>query len=139
MGFEGIIGFLQCAQHGLVVDVTGPRKVDSAPAPLIASRLPATSPIAVSTPIRAVAAARLRSAAAISARRESGAAGSPTAIDFASRRALAVTRTNQRLAVVSIYKALGGGWEIFAQADHDCGGADGTSNLRFTKQVTRRP
>ncbi|MNM13895.1 Toluene efflux pump outer membrane protein TtgI precursor [compost metagenome] len=43
--------------------------------------------------------------------------------DFASRRALAVARTNQRLAVVSIYKALGGGWEICAQAGDDCGGA----------------
>ncbi len=37
--------------------------------------------------------------------------------DFASRRALAVARTQQRLAVVSIYKALGGGWEVCAQAD----------------------
>ena len=43
--------------------------------------------------------------------------------DFASRRALAVARTNQRLAVVSIYKALGGGWEVCAQASDDCGGA----------------
>lgn len=54
--------------------------------------------------------------------------------DFASRRALAVARTNQRLAVVSIYKALGGGWEICAQAaDQDCGGAHGMPNLRFAK------
>jgi multidrug efflux system outer membrane protein len=53
--------------------------------------------------------------------------------DFASRRALAVARTNQRLAVVSIYKALGGGWEICAEADHDCGGADGIPNLGFAK------
>lgn len=53
--------------------------------------------------------------------------------DFASRRALAVARTNQRLAVVSIYKALGGGWEICAQADHDCGGADGIPNSHFAK------
>jgi multidrug efflux system outer membrane protein len=59
--------------------------------------------------------------------------------DFASRRALAVARTNQRLAVVSIYKALGGGWEICSQAEHDCGGADGTPNLRFTKQIANRP
>ncbi|MGH8085865.1 MAG: efflux transporter outer membrane subunit [Lysobacter sp.] len=59
--------------------------------------------------------------------------------DFASRRALAVARTNQRLAVVSIYKALGGGWEICAQADHDCGGAGGTPNLRFTKPIAHRP
>ncbi|TCV97714.1 multidrug efflux system outer membrane protein [Luteibacter rhizovicinus] len=59
--------------------------------------------------------------------------------DFASRRALAVARTNQRLAVVSIYKALGGGWEICSEADHDCGGADGTPALRFAKQITQRP
>ena len=52
--------------------------------------------------------------------------------DFASRRALAVARTNQRLAVVSIYKSLGGGWEVCAEADHDCGGADGP-NLGFAK------
>ena len=53
--------------------------------------------------------------------------------DFASQRALAVARTHQRLAVVSIYKALGGGWEICAQADQDCGIADGVSNLRAVK------
>lgn len=53
--------------------------------------------------------------------------------DFASRRALAVARTHQRLAVVSIYKALGGGWEICTQADQDCSGADGMSNLRVVK------
>ena len=47
--------------------------------------------------------------------------------DFACRRALAVVRTQQQLAVVSIYKALGGGWEVCARADQDCGGADGTS------------
>jgi len=54
-------------------------------------------------------------------------------IDFASRRALAAARTNQRLAVVSICKALGGGWEICAGADHDCGGADGIPNLAFAR------
>lgn len=59
--------------------------------------------------------------------------------DFASRRALAVARTNQRLAVVSIYKALGGGWEICAEGNQDCGGADGTSNLRDAKQITKKP
>lgn len=53
--------------------------------------------------------------------------------DFASRRALAVARTNQRLAVVSIYKALGGGWEICAQADQDCSGAEPSSKLRAAK------
>lgn len=45
--------------------------------------------------------------------------------DFASRRSLAVARTNHRLAVVGIHKALGGGWEICAEGDHDCSGADG--------------
>jgi multidrug efflux system outer membrane protein len=58
--------------------------------------------------------------------------------DFTSQRALAVDRTNQRLAVVSIYKALGGGWEICAQEYYDCGGADGTPNSRFAKQITDR-
>lgn len=53
--------------------------------------------------------------------------------DFASRRALAVARTHQQLAVVSIYKALGGGWEICTPADQDCGGAHGPSNLRVVK------
>lgn len=53
--------------------------------------------------------------------------------NFASQRALAVARTHQRLAVVSIYKALGGGWEICAQASQDCGGAVGLSNLRVVK------
>lgn len=53
--------------------------------------------------------------------------------DFASRRALAVARTDQRLAVVGIYKALGGGWEICAQGDQDCSGADGIPNLGVAK------
>ena len=53
--------------------------------------------------------------------------------DFASRRALAVARTDQRLAVVSIYKALGGGWELCAQADRVCGGATGSPNWRAVK------
>ncbi|MNT60948.1 Outer membrane protein OprM precursor [compost metagenome] len=59
--------------------------------------------------------------------------------DFTSRRALAVARTHQRLAVVSIYKALGGGWEGCAQADHGCGGADGTSNPRVMNQIAQKP
>ncbi len=54
--------------------------------------------------------------------------------DYASRRALAVARTNQRLAVVSIYKALGGGWEICAEAEQDCGGADGMPNSSVANQ-----
>lgn len=53
--------------------------------------------------------------------------------DFASRRVLAIARTQQRLAVVSIYKALGGGWEVCAQSDQDCDRADGTSKLRGAK------
>lgn len=53
--------------------------------------------------------------------------------EFVSRRALAVARTHQRLAIVSLYKALGGGWEICAQADQDYGGAGDISNLRAVK------
>jgi len=45
--------------------------------------------------------------------------------DFASRRALVVARTNQRLAIVSIYKALGGGWLPCTREEIDCGGARG--------------
>ncbi|MET4575437.1 TolC family protein [Ottowia thiooxydans] len=59
--------------------------------------------------------------------------------DFASRRALAVARTNQRLAVVSIYKALGGGWEICGQPDQDCGGADGKPNSRLKTYFAKKP
>lgn len=58
---------------------------------------------------------------------------------FSSRRALAVARTNQRLAVVSIYKALGGGWEICTQVGQDCGGATGIANLAGAKKVGLRP
>lgn len=36
--------------------------------------------------------------------------------DFASLRSLAVARTNHRLAVVSIHKALGGGWDVCAES-----------------------
>lgn len=53
--------------------------------------------------------------------------------DFASGSALAVARTRQRLAVVSIYKALGGGWESCAQAEQDCSGAAAISNLPVDK------
>ena len=53
--------------------------------------------------------------------------------DFASRRALADARTRQRLAVVSIYKALGGGWEVCAGAELDCSGSDGRLSLRAAK------
>lgn len=59
--------------------------------------------------------------------------------DFASRRALAMARTQQRLAVVSIYKALGGGWELCAWTRQDCGGADGTSSARLATQISPLP
>lgn len=48
--------------------------------------------------------------------------------DFASQRALAVARTNQQLAIVSIYKALGGGWEVSTQTERNCNGASGIAN-----------
>ncbi|OKB68297.1 hypothetical protein BHU62_02160 [Serratia marcescens] len=47
--------------------------------------------------------------------------------DFASRRAVAIARANQQLAVVSIYKALGGGWEACTTALKDCRGARGST------------
>jgi len=59
--------------------------------------------------------------------------------DFTSRRALVVARTNQRLAVVSIYKALGGGWEVCAGGDQDCSGAGGSENLSFVEKISTRP
>jgi multidrug efflux system outer membrane protein len=59
--------------------------------------------------------------------------------DFTSRRALVVARTNQRLAVVSIYKALGGGWEVCAQAQQDCSGAGDSENLSFVNPISARP
>ena len=40
--------------------------------------------------------------------------------DFTSRRALTIARTNQRLAIVSLYKALGGGWELCTREGQDC-------------------
>lgn len=59
--------------------------------------------------------------------------------DFASRRALAIARTQQRLAVVSIYKALGGGWELCAWTRQDCGGADGTPSASLATQISPGP
>ncbi|MDD2056902.1 efflux transporter outer membrane subunit [Pseudomonas sp. GD03860] len=59
--------------------------------------------------------------------------------DLNSRRALAVARTNQRLAVVSIYKALGGGWEVCTQPDQDCSGAGESKSLSFVRQISARP
>lgn len=46
--------------------------------------------------------------------------------DFTSRRTLTVARTDQKLAIVSIYKALGGGWEIFTEIGRNY---DGTPKL----------
>ncbi len=59
--------------------------------------------------------------------------------DFASRRALVVARTRQRLAIVSIYKALGGGWEICTRVDQDCSGGTGLARASLKKQITLRP
>ena len=59
--------------------------------------------------------------------------------DYASRRALTAARTRQRLAVVGIYKALGGGWEICAQAQQDCDGAGATSDVSLAKQMLQKP
>ncbi|MHA0854905.1 TolC family protein, partial [Serratia nematodiphila] len=56
--------------------------------------------------------------------------------DFSSRRAVAHARTRQRLAVVSIYKALGGGWEVCATAMSDCRGA---GNSSIAKKVDGKP
>ncbi|WP_317233293.1 TolC family protein [Serratia fonticola] len=47
---------------------------------------------------------------------------------FASQRALVVARTNQQLTIVSIYKALGGGWEVCTQTERNCNGASGIAN-----------
>ncbi|MCC7635386.1 efflux transporter outer membrane subunit [Stenotrophomonas rhizophila] len=55
--------------------------------------------------------------------------------DFASRRALVVARTEQRLAIVSIYKALGGGWVPCTEAGSACGGASGAPEGRLTGPV----
>ncbi|CAI0767288.1 efflux transporter outer membrane subunit [Serratia proteamaculans] len=53
--------------------------------------------------------------------------------DFASRRALSVARIDQQLAIVSIYKALGGGWQACTSGLNDCRGADGTTNSQRVK------
>ncbi|MDD0976236.1 efflux transporter outer membrane subunit [Pseudomonas fontis] len=59
--------------------------------------------------------------------------------DFASRRALTVARTNQRLALVSVYKALGGGWEYCAQTDHACDAAERLTQPALLKQAAYTP
>ncbi|WP_420066569.1 efflux transporter outer membrane subunit [Pseudomonas chlororaphis] len=59
--------------------------------------------------------------------------------DFTSRRALTVARTRQRLAVVSIYKALGGGWEICSPVDHGCGTAGRPAPLTRVKEIAAGP
>ncbi|CAI0877178.1 Outer membrane protein oprM precursor [Serratia liquefaciens] len=58
--------------------------------------------------------------------------------DFNSRRALAVARTEQQLAVVSIYKALGGGWQVCTVETTLCGGAKTRPNLPLAKQIPDR-
>lgn len=58
--------------------------------------------------------------------------------DFNSRRALAVARTEQQLAVVSIYKALGGGWQVCTAETTLCGGAKTRPNLPLAKQIPDR-
>jgi len=59
--------------------------------------------------------------------------------DFTSRRALTIARTRQRLAIVSIYKALGGGWEICSQADRACGAVGAITPLTTAKEIAARP
>lgn len=79
--------------------------------------------------LRLLEAAASREAARLSRLRFSGGEGAYLDVldaeqsDFASRRTLAVARTNHRLAIVSIYKALGSGWEFCAEGDRDCSGA----------------
>ncbi|SDO44397.1 efflux transporter outer membrane subunit [Pseudomonas jinjuensis] len=58
--------------------------------------------------------------------------------DYLSRRALTIARTTQRLAIVSIYKALGGGWETCAGLDQRCHVADGNDHLPLAQQVGDR-
>ncbi|MNN32284.1 hypothetical protein D3C81_1460030 [compost metagenome] len=58
--------------------------------------------------------------------------------DYLSRRALTIARTTQRLAIVSIYKALGGGWETCAGPDQRCHVADGNDHLPLAQQAGDR-
>ncbi|KPD25428.1 MULTISPECIES: efflux transporter outer membrane subunit [Pseudomonas aeruginosa group] len=58
--------------------------------------------------------------------------------DYLSRRALSIARTRQRLAIVDIYKALGGGWEVCADPQQPCRvAADGVSPEREGAQASR--
>lgn len=57
--------------------------------------------------------------------------------DYLSRRALSIARTEQRLAVVGIYKALGGGWEACAGARR-CGVATGDTSPGVARQRDSR-
>lgn len=59
--------------------------------------------------------------------------------DFASRRALAAARTDHRLALVGIYKALGGGWEVCAQTNQNCSGAGAESTSSVGALSSHRP
>ncbi|EPU0249093.1 multidrug efflux transporter outer membrane subunit OpmE [Pseudomonas aeruginosa] len=57
--------------------------------------------------------------------------------DHLSRRALSIARTEQRLAVVGIYKALGGGWEACAGARR-CGVATDDTSPGVARQRDSR-
>lgn len=57
--------------------------------------------------------------------------------DYLSRRALSIARTEQRLAVVGIYKALGGGWEACAGARR-CGVATDDTSPGVARQRDSR-
>jgi multidrug efflux system outer membrane protein len=58
--------------------------------------------------------------------------------DFASRRALAAARTDHRLTLVGIYKALGGGWEVCAQTNQNCSGAHAASTSSVGAMLSHR-
>ncbi len=57
--------------------------------------------------------------------------------DYLGRRALSIARTEQRLAVVGIYKALGGGWEACAGARR-CGVATDDTSPGVARQRDSR-
>jgi len=59
--------------------------------------------------------------------------------DFTSRRALAAARTDHQLALVGIYKALGGGWEVCALANQDCSGAGAVPAASAATLLSDRP
>ncbi len=53
--------------------------------------------------------------------------------DFVSQRALVTARTYQQLTIVSIYKALGGGWQVCSEGEQECSGADGRPKTNIIK------